>query len=130
MSDERVNYPAHYNMGGSKGEDGTAQYETIKVIEDWGLGFKLGNALKYILRAPHKGTELQDLSKARWYLDRHARCGKSGPNEPERTMLPPVVADAWNLPIGLANVIRSIHFFDSREALVFLDEYISARSQR
>jgi chorismate mutase len=29
-----------------------------------------GNIVKYVARAPHKGNELQDLKKARWYLDR------------------------------------------------------------
>ena len=32
---DQVNHPAHYNMGGPKEADGTAKYETIKVIEDW-----------------------------------------------------------------------------------------------
>ncbi len=35
-----------------------------------GLGFHLGNAVKYILRAVHKGDMTTDLKKARWYLDR------------------------------------------------------------
>lgn len=61
--DERVNHPAHY--GGAENP-----YEAIKVIEAWGLGFCLGNVLKYILRADHKGAALEDLRKARWYLDR------------------------------------------------------------
>jgi hypothetical protein len=62
MSDP-VNHPAHYGC-----EDN--QYETIKVIEAWGLGFRLGNAVKYISRAGKKGSALEDLKKARWYLDR------------------------------------------------------------
>lgn len=45
-------------------------HEPIKVIEHYGLGFHLGNALKYILRAPFKGSHIEDLKKARWYLDR------------------------------------------------------------
>ncbi len=45
-------------------------YEAIKVIEAWGLGFCLGNTVKYISRAGKKGAVLQDLKKARWYLDR------------------------------------------------------------
>lgn len=57
-----VDHPAHY------GGDGT--YEAIKVIEAWGLGFSLGNAVKYIARAGKKGAALEDLQKARWYLDR------------------------------------------------------------
>lgn len=60
-----VDHPPHYG-----GEDNP--YEAIKVIEAWGLdkNFCLGNAVKYIARAEHKGAPLQDLEKARWYLDR------------------------------------------------------------
>jgi hypothetical protein len=62
-----VDHPPHYG-----GEDNP--YEAIKIIEAWGLGFCLGNAVKYILRAGRKGdpylTQIQDLEKARWYLDR------------------------------------------------------------
>jgi hypothetical protein len=56
-----VEHPAHYNAG---------KIEAITVIEDWQLGFCEGNALKYICRAAHTGRELEDLQKARWYLDR------------------------------------------------------------
>jgi hypothetical protein len=59
---ERINHPAHYG--------GDTPYEAIKVIEAWGLGFCLGNTVKYIARSPHKGTELEDLKKAAWYLAR------------------------------------------------------------
>jgi hypothetical protein len=31
--------------------------------------FYRGNILKYVMRAPYKGSELQDLKKARQYLD-------------------------------------------------------------
>jgi hypothetical protein len=58
---DTVNHPSHYTRGG---------IEAIDVIEAWGLGFHLGNALKYIARAGHKGDAIEDLSKARWYLDR------------------------------------------------------------
>lgn len=60
---ETVNHPDHY--GGEANP-----YEAIKVIEAWGLGFALGNAVKYINRAGKKGSELEDLEKSRWYLDR------------------------------------------------------------
>lgn len=59
---ETVNHPAHYG--------GDTTYEAIKVIEAWGLGFCLGNAVKYICRAGKKDAQLEDLKKARWYLDR------------------------------------------------------------
>ena len=58
---ESVAHPSHYNMG---------KYEAIDVIEDWELGFNLGNTVKYISRAGHKDNILQDLKKALWYLDR------------------------------------------------------------
>ncbi len=60
---EAVNHPAHY--GGADNP-----YEAIKVIEAWSLGFCLGNTVKYISRAGKKGAALEDLKKARWYLDR------------------------------------------------------------
>ncbi len=60
---EAVDHPDHYG-----GEDNP--YEVIKVVEAWNLGFCLGNAIKYLYRARFKGTYLEDLKKARWYLDR------------------------------------------------------------
>ena len=61
---EMVDHPSHYNMG---------KFEAIDVIEDWGLGFNLGNTVKYISRAVHKDNILQDLKKALWYLDREIK---------------------------------------------------------
>lgn len=58
---DMVNHPSHYNKGG---------YEVIDVIEDWELGFSLGNAIKYIARCEHKGNKKQDLEKAIFYLKR------------------------------------------------------------
>jgi len=56
-----VNHPWHYKVGG---------IETIDFIEAKGLTYHLGNAVKYISRADHKGNRLQDLEKAKWYIDR------------------------------------------------------------
>ena len=61
-----VEHPKHYNMG---------KYETIEVIEDWfstdaTLGFYLGNTIKYVSRYAHKDNPVQDLEKAKFYLDR------------------------------------------------------------
>lgn len=41
----------------------------MRIIEDFDLGFCLGNVIKYILRHATKAG-LEDLKKARWYLDR------------------------------------------------------------
>ena len=56
-----VNHPTHYKVGGM---------ETIDFIEAKDLSYHLGNAVKYISRADHKGNRLQDLEKAKWYLER------------------------------------------------------------
>lgn len=61
---ETINHPPHYNQG---------SIEVITVIEDWDLNFCLGNAVKYIARSKHKGSELEDLKKAAWYLDREIK---------------------------------------------------------
>lgn len=60
---ETVDHPAHYG--------GDTVYEAIKVIDAWGLGFSLGNAVKYVARAGKKpgAKALEDLRKARWYLN-------------------------------------------------------------
>lgn len=67
MSDP-VNNPAHYGEAGSP-------YEVIKVIRAWDLGFSLGNTVKYIARAGRKDPtkHVEDLKKARWYLDEEIR---------------------------------------------------------
>ena len=56
-----VNHPYHYKVGG---------IETIDFIEAKELNYNMGNAVKYISRADHKGNKQQDLEKAVWYLNR------------------------------------------------------------
>jgi len=58
---DNVNHPAHYTKGGM---------ETIDFIESKGLNYLLGNVVKYVTRADHKGNREEDLLKARWYLNR------------------------------------------------------------
>ena len=40
------------------------------VIDEYGLSFYAGNALKYLLRAGNKGSKVEDLKKCRHYLDK------------------------------------------------------------
>lgn len=67
---DAVNHPAHYTDG---------KYEVIEFIENWGLGFHLGNAVKYISRAGKKEPDktIQDLEKAIWYINRAQKYGKN-----------------------------------------------------
>lgn len=61
MPDDPINHPAHYTRSPSG-------VECIEIAQH--LGFCLGNALKYIWRVDQKGQPLEDLQKARWYIDR------------------------------------------------------------
>lgn len=59
-----IDHPAHYRKD--------TDHEAIDVIESWELGFNLGNVVKYISRSGIKdpSKRIEDLEKARWYLDR------------------------------------------------------------
>lgn len=61
---DMVNHPPHYVGHG---------IEPIEFIESHNLNFCLGSAVKYIARAPYKGTELEDLKKAKWFLEREIK---------------------------------------------------------
>ena len=67
--EDKVNHPSHYTYG---------KIEVIDFIEDKELNFNLGNVVKYVARAGKKKSSgkslevkaLEDLKKAKWYLDR------------------------------------------------------------
>lgn len=68
---DAIKVPNHYTH---------SRVEVIDAIEAWGLGYHLGNVVKYVARADHKGNALQDLKKARQYLSREIarREGREG----------------------------------------------------
>lgn len=68
---DSVNHPSHYTFG---------KFEVIDVIEDWKLDYHRGNAVKYIARAGKKDPSktIEDLSKAKWYLERAIERLKNG----------------------------------------------------
>jgi hypothetical protein len=61
MQMSNIEHPSHYAEG--------RKYEPIDVINDWELNFNLGNTIKYISRAGRKGNIIEDLRKAKFYLD-------------------------------------------------------------
>ena len=77
---DNVNHPEHYTTGG---------VETIDFIEAKELGFNLGNVVKYVSRCGHKKSKgmtadakaLQDLKKAKWYLEREISLREAKQNE-------------------------------------------------
>ena len=56
-----VNHPKHYT-------EHPSGVECIEITEH--MNFNLGNAIKYLWRAGLKGEQVEDLRKARWYIDR------------------------------------------------------------
>lgn len=64
---DMINHPPHYKGVAGCGRCG-CEIEAIQITERH--NFNRGNALKYILRAGKKGAELEDLQKARWYIER------------------------------------------------------------
>lgn len=68
---EYVENPSHYNSG---------KIEVIDFIEDQKLGFCLGNVIKYVSRAGKKDSSktIEDLEKAKWYLEREIKNLKNG----------------------------------------------------
>ena len=63
---DNVNHPKHYNINW-KGEQAIVTFEYIR---SWRMEYAEGNVIKYVSRHKYKGKALQDLKKARWYLDR------------------------------------------------------------
>jgi hypothetical protein len=80
-----VNHPVHYNQH-------PAGIECIDVIEH--MTFPIGNVIKYAWRADYK-NDLEDLEKAKWYLDREiVRRSKLKADEPTTPEKPPLVFEA------------------------------------
>ena len=61
FNDDKIAHPSHYVEG--------RKYEPKDVIRDWALNYNLGCVVKYVSRAGRKDDILQDLKKARQYLD-------------------------------------------------------------
>jgi Protein of unknwon function (DUF3310) len=59
--DKSIDHPSHYTVG---------SIEVYDFIEEWNLDFAIGNVVKYVARAPYKNSKLEDLKKARWYLNK------------------------------------------------------------
>lgn len=107
MNKDMVNHPNHYNKG---------KYEVIDVIEDWGLGFSLGNAIKYIARCEHKGNKKQDLEKALFYLERFSN-GNEGIHNGQCYIEINDVLEDWRLSPMLTKALDRIYSLEFNEAI-------------
>ena len=66
VKEDSVNRPKHYNYNWA----GEQTIETFEYIDSWKMGYAEGNIIKYVSRHRYKGKALQDLLKARWYLNK------------------------------------------------------------
>ena len=64
MSNDPVDHPEHYTSHPSG-------IEAIEILQHF--SFPIGSAIKYLWRADLKGAPVQDLKKARWFLDHEIR---------------------------------------------------------
>jgi len=64
-----VNHPSHYTF---------STIEVLDAIEAWNLPYHLGNVVKYVARSAHKDKALEDLKKAKFYLDRFIKLVDEG----------------------------------------------------
>lgn len=130
---ERVNHPEHYNF---------SKFEVIDVIFDWTRDFCLGNALKYIARAGRKENEIEDLRKAKFYLQ-YFITNVNWDNWSSRIEQPnkyPIkdVLEEWRLPSELSEVVYYIGNLGNmvyhievtgalEESIKILDKYIKIK---
>lgn len=132
--DDKINHPKHYCEG--------RKYEPIDIIEDWGLGMHAGNAVKYISRAGRKGDAIEDLEKARWYVDRYIQKNdKFFIKLWQRTRRffmddlnpePCIVAKDWNLDENLKEALHHIaigNIWTMKKASELLTKEINARKE-
>ena len=111
---EMVNHPKHYNRG---------SIEAIEVIENWNLGFSVGSAVKYISRLGAKDDEIQELEKAKWYLNRvmETNIGVMV-GEADRKYEPYKVSKDWKLNDTLTKALGAIYWGQFILAIKYIDE--------
>jgi len=113
---DMVNHPPHYNA------------YSIEVIEvSRHCSFDIGNAIKYMLRHLHKGASYQDLDKAAWYLNDHAKTFSKWdqliPNPEAQQKLAKLIYEYVEQPGAMNEVyeaLRMILIGDAARAHVYL----------
>lgn len=106
---DNVNHPSHYTDG---------KIEVINFIEDKGLNYHRGNAVKYIARAGKKDPEkeVEDLRKAVWYLNREiTRLTGENPNAA-------LISEIIEQVERAVDKARLDNEFDNTEGKWFIDE--------
>lgn len=98
VSNDPVNHPKHYT-------DHPSGVECIQVTEH--MGFNLGNATKYIWRCDLKLDAIEDLKKARWYIDREIE--KRTKEQQKNIITSGMVANSITFPDSMTLQNSTIH---------------------
>lgn len=100
LKGDTVNSPSHYTQ---------LNVECIDVAEHF--DYCLGNVIKYVWRADFKGKPLEDLRKARWYLNREIErreksfCASEN-LEPPKDYAEECAREMWGMPETIEDVVR------------------------
>ena len=102
---EMVSHPKHYDKGDTT-------YEPYKVIKAWNCNFNIGSAIKYLARYKNKWNAIEDLKKAKQYIDFEIESLKSEvETETESEAIEPVIlskAGTNRKPNDIRSVLKSI----------------------
>lgn len=116
-----VNHPPHYRKHPSG-------VEAIYICEQ--LPYHLGQALKYVLRAPYKDSRKQDLLKAMWYLDRYQNPANHGSWEHMQRFVLANNDPLINLILSAEGDSEEFGFTAVEEALQILQALVDAADLR
>ena len=120
---DMVQHPPHYTFG---------TIEVIDVIEGWNLPFHIANSVKYVARCDKKGKKIEDLKKAKWYVDRYLSYHKKNLSMPRGTSwiaqnedpYITTVLDDWKLEGPVRQILVCLFFCDWVEVNRLLINYI------
>lgn len=118
MTNDVINHPSHYADG---------NIEVIDFIESRNFPYHLGNVVKYVSRAGKKNPdkELEDLFKARWYLNRFAEKRIENTTNSLGKISPVDFANDKKLSAELTNMLSALCHKDLDEAANYLNKHIS-----
>lgn len=111
--EKTVNHPKHY-------VEQSARIEPIELCER--MGFNLGNALKYLIRAGHKVKtfegRIEDMEKARWYLQRAEENGAFLPRDARFDAVTKYLLKNFAISAGFKHIEDLISLTDEPEAAI------------
>ena len=120
--EDLINKPSHYNQH---------SIQPVVIIEDFELGFLLGNSFKYVTRCKYKGKEVEDLGKAINYIDLHLSSTKKNKINRYSDLDISKILSEYNLGMELSNAMLCILYTeDLSMAKIYIKRYINKLKER